>query len=740
MMKKTYLMNGFAALAAAFVVAACSHDGGTYEVSQADKLANATEKLGVEIDPNQDWNMTTTLTAKVTVALGLDQNYTVAVYDENPLFNQDAHYYSRKTVSEGGTVEMTFNAPSANSNFYVAVFDSKLRRVSKSVKVVNNTLDAEFGTGVSASRTTRAVEDASVYPTFVKTATDYLNPTISLYGNQFTTTQIGWNDYTGYTAISDDLILNQTSNGNHTLTDHSWAANLNGAFPGNSDGKHFYVPEGTTINEVFHVNAEYGKVNDVVLYIAGTVHLNGNTLNGPTLIVADGGEIVIDGTTNMSNAGRFIVLPGGKITGEDDVTFNVNNGSACYNGGEIEFDGELNTNGSDVYNNGTINVDLLRNTSGGKFTNFGSITARTNMQAGDAYNSTIINGCYMHFTENAGIGTLTLLDNSRLDVDGRAEFNMATQTLYNLSEINAGALYLNSTKFSGPTAQGSFAVVKTGKIWANQGADLGAENNVYFDWSDSNLVNHQGEADFNSTVDNGYTTLSYIRGLNLNYVNEATSSFTIPAGDCTGNGYHDIDDDDDDDDDIPGSIAVWSYAFEDTPLGDYDMNDVVIKVNYLYDEENKEIDEDHLQVTLCCTGASFNLKVYLGETALFGGSEVHTLFGAEPGSFVNTGQGPDKDYYTVTIATPANFDFSTADFWIESPAVPGGVHIAKAGEDPHGIVVPADWAWPTEFTSIKDAYPNFVEFAKDASTTDETIKGWYKATTGNPVAGKVYVK
>ena len=750
-MIKKYLVNGLATIALAATIVGCSHDYESTGITNVDRLANAAEKLGVEIDENQDWNMTTMLTANVTVALGLDQAYTVAVYDENPLFNKNAHYYSRATVKDGGTVEMSFNAPSASNSFYIAVFDSKFRRLSKSAKVENGILTAEFGTGASASRTTRAQENASTYPSFVKTKDDYLNPTLSFWGNQFTTSQINWSDYINYTPIDDNLIVNQTSNGNHTLTDASWSSNLNGAFPGHGDGKHFYVPEGITINEVFNVNAAYGTVNDVVIYIAGKVHLNGNTLNGPTLIVADGGEIILDGTTNMSNAGRFIVLAGGKITGQDGVAFNVNNGSACYNAGTIDFDGELNTNGTDFYNSsdGTINVDVLRNTSGGKFTNFGSITGRTNMQAADAYNSDIINGCHMHFTENIGIGTLTMLDNSRLDVDGRIEFNQRTQTLYNLSEINAGAIYVNSTTFSGPTEQGSFAVVKTDMVWANQGGDLNATNNVYFDWNDANLVNYQGVADYNSTVDNGYTVLSLIRQKNLNYVNESTSTFTIPAGDCTGNGYNDngnIDDDDDDDDDdgddddddndIPGSPAVWTYAFEDTPLGDYDMNDVVIKVSDFYEDG-----EEMLAVTLCCTGASFNLHVYLDDTALFGGDEVHDVFGAPRGSFVNTGRGPDADYVTVYIRKPAGFDYGTADFWIESPAVPGGVHISKAGEDPHGIVVPADWYWPTEYTNIKDAYPNFVEFAKDASTTDPDVIGWYKVTVGsnpNPVPGKVY--
>jgi hypothetical protein len=173
-------------------------------------------------------------------------------------------------------------------------------------------------------------------------------------------------------------------------------------------------------------------------------------------------------------------------------------------------------------------------------------------------------------------------------------------------------------------------------------------------------------------------------------------------------------------------------------MGDYDMNDVVIKVSNHYDASTRTVDETKLDVTLCCTGASFNLRVYLNQADIFG-MEVHNVFGAASGSFVNTQiDGITASPVTVTIDKPQGFSFQNADFWISSPAVPDGVHIAKQGEDPHGIIIPEDWEWPTEFTNIKEAYPNFTEFAKNAASTDENVKGWYKATTNNPVADKVY--
>jgi hypothetical protein len=113
------------------------------------------------------------------------------------------------------------------------------------------------------------------------------------------------------------------------------------------------------------------------------------------------------------------------------------------------------------------------------------------------------------------------------------------------------------------------------------------------------------------------------------------------------------------------------------------------------------------------------------------------FFGRDVKKFVNTvNNGIKINPVTETIRKPANFSFETADFWIKSPLA--DVHVAKQGEDPHGIAIPCDWTWPHEYHCIKDAYPNFIEFAKNAATTDKTIMKWYETTSTNPVAEHIY--
>ena len=57
------------------------------------------------------------------------------------------------------------------------------------------------------------------------------------------------------------------------------------------------------------------------------------------------------------------------------------------------------------------------------------------------------------------------------------------------------------------------------------------------------------------------------------------------------------------------------------------------------------------------------------------------------------------------------------------------IKIATTGEDPHGIIIPGQWQWPTETTCIKEAYPDFNTWASDHTKA----KDWYN----NPKAGKV---
>ena len=738
-------MKGMAALTLGLVVASCNKmdfDGNT-AVTPEQAKANAEAQLGVNIDPNQDWNMTQSVQGEVNMNLGIDQSYTVAICDKNPLYDDDVICYAKFSVNEGETKSFSFIAPKALNTFFVATYDSGLRSVVNSSTLNEGKLTVNVGE--AATKANRAKEDASVYPQFVKTAADYLEGlTVA--------------DMRTYYKITDEIITDYTNQGNHTLTDATWEKGMNGASIG--DGKHFFVPSETTITEKFHTNGAYGVTNDVVVYIEGTVHFKGNTLNGTTTVIGAGGKVIVDENTSWSNAGRFIILPGGELSGSKDLL--VANGSKCYNGGTILMTSELNVNGSDFYNNGTINVDALNNQSSGIITNFGKIVARTNSGDANTYNCTIINGCYMHFTESAGVGTLTLLDNSRLDVDGQASiaggvYSGNGAVLYDKSMINAGSIYLNGTKFTGPTGNGTYAVVKTAKMLFGQGADLAAANNVYFDWDyNTGIYNHQDAQDFNCTVDNGYTYLSYVKNQNFNYTTSEESALMIPAGECSGignnpNGGGGV---------VPSNGPVYSYAFEDTWVGDYDLNDVVLKVRQEQVTENNVVTSDKIIIKLVAAGASLDLNIRLydydangekgyGENFTLltknGYDEVHDMFGADKKALINTGNGVtapavtfELDNSNGTYSTDGVFDPAKLRIAIYS-AEQDEVRLSGNGESPFGVIIPFDWKWPIERIRVTSAYNKLdaenetsgedQSFATFASTFGSALN-WFKYPTG----------
>ena len=742
-------MNGLAALAIVAGISSCVKDvDGVTPAQEAEQAKeNAELQLGIVIPDGQTWEMASQVTANISVNLGLDQEYTVAVYDKNPLFNSSAKFFAMETVKEGKTLSTSFTLPNSLEKVYVATYDSKNRSVVNTVDVKNGQIVANIG-GASAAATSRAAENASVYPDYVKTSEYYLNPTTGrdAYGNTWNlnTTQISVEQMQAYTAITDAIITGDTSNGNHTLTDLNY--NPSQHFPGNSDGKHFRVASGTEITELFHVNGEQGKVNDVVIYVEGILHLKGNTLNGPTLVVAPGGKIILDTDNNMSNAGRFVVMAGGSIEAAENVTptFNVNNGGQCYNAGTINFNGQLNVNGSEFYNNGTIMVDVLRNTAGGIFTNFGHITARTNTIQGDAYNSIIVNGCYLRFTGDAGTGPITLLDNSRIDCDGQLYMTGAS-TMYNLSEINAGSIYCQNATINGPTAQGTFSIVKTSKFLVSHGGDLYVKNNAYVDCDPDEFYNYQNKRykDIYNDNDYKYQAAYYIINNNIaHWTSENSSAIIIPEGDCTGMGNNPGGGGGK----IYGDPAVYTYAFEDQTLNtDYDMNDVVLKVSYVVDEEGTGenagkvvYNKKKLNVTLVALGATYEITAKIGGADLFKGEELHQVLKVNKGIMVNTGEKAQNGVTpkSCTVDAPANWNG-------EFESLPVSIHVSTTNKDysfpnndayPHAVMIPVDWAWPTERTNVITAYPKFKNWAT-STATPRADSDWYNKE--NAVEGKV---
>lgn len=173
---------------------------------------------------------------------------------------------------------------------------------------------------------------------------------------------------------------------------------------------------------------------------------------------------------------------------------------------------------------------------------------------------------------------------------------------------------------------------------------------------------------------------------------------------------------------------TYTFCFEDTQKGDYDLNDVVIKA--------KRINETTVEYSLVACGAYDELCVRnINAGVIQDNTEVHSLFGVGAKQFVNTESGAAKrDVITVQKTVSKSFSFLDAENqpFIYDLTTKLAVKLSTKGQDPHGIMIPFDFKYPTEKVCIKDAYKEFNNWGSNPILSTN----WYT----KPVDGKVYSK
>ena len=154
-MKKKYLMKTIVAMAIAVVAAGCSRDFDvpSSRLSDDEAMENAEDQLGVTIDPNQTWSMTSTIKAEVTVNRDFGEEYTVTVYQNNPFVNNTGVVLGSSTVKSGQTTNFSFTGQKGTYLVYVAIKDKKGYSYVKPVSISEDKLVAVFGA------TTRSAAD-----------------------------------------------------------------------------------------------------------------------------------------------------------------------------------------------------------------------------------------------------------------------------------------------------------------------------------------------------------------------------------------------------------------------------------------------------------------------------------------------------------------------------------------------------------------------------------------------------
>jgi len=177
------------------------------------------------------------------------------------------------------------------------------------------------------------------------------------------------------------------------------------------------------------------------------------------------------------------------------------------------------------------------------------------------------------------------------------------------------------------------------------------------------------------------------------------------------------------------NVEYMSYmmCFEDSPLADYDLNDVVLRF--------QRVDETHVKVTVLACGARDELYLRgLTGDIINENTEIHSLFGAELNQFVNTEAG--KYIGTFSALFPIDKNTPIWQFMekvsLYDKTTRTEIKLSEQGEHPCAIIVPGNIGYPLEKVRITDAYPDFKYWVNNATEN----RDWYK----NYEEKNVYIK
>ena len=780
MMNKKYLMRGFAALALVAGFSSCVKDvDGTSQKEIDDRSKeNAEMQLGISIPDGQTWDMASQVEANVTVNGDYGAKYTVSIYENNPFINNTAVVLGKAETVSGGTATFDFTCPNHLYGAYAAIKDEKGYTYVKPVTIVDGKIETTFGGDAAAGARTMRSAKRSAADDFVIPV--YSQPTVSQY-------------LEGATEIDDQNCAGDIWDGptcysyKKLMMSSDWNKKIAALGNTNSNQGNFartlYIKEGAT----WTVTSDQPTLGQgSVIVVAGEINIpSGVTLNTSG-----------DPTYNC----QIIVLPSGKITGAGKLSFN--NGSLTgkydYIGGTIDV-GTINNNGGEVYIAGTMEADYIEGGAGKSiYINAGKVHIGNSIKGSSTANTRIYNNCWWEcdgniYCRNIRQGQGAYIKAANLGMSGSEDGTSDAAYIWakenSLIEIS-GYVAFNGIDIVGPTGDG-YAYLQFGEAtgdnadkssmsWYSNKLDGITMNLEGQKWVDGTqyfahpiINNIRLSVDRPIVQDNMHTQTAYQTLLNaLNGTRSCTTGLDPYRAEGTehpewatastapwtqqGNGNAvlvakgQVNDVVTEDKCSPGistvpptpvyeTLKVYTYAFEDQTVGtDYDMNDVVLKVNYHVTSVNSSnanevvYDKTKLDVKLVAAGATYNIKVKIGDNYIFGGEEIHNLLKVNgvavgAGVMVNTGNGKAvtaEPYEQTGIDIPSewNGNFTTLPVTIEVTSTGKSYSYPNTDAYPHAVMIPVDWRWPTERTIITKAYPGTSDANKVAIGGNEKKK------------------
>lgn len=778
MMNKKYLMKGFAALALVAGFSSCVKDvAGITPAQEAEQAKeNAELQLGITIPTGQTWNMASQVEANVTVNGDYGASYTVSIYENNPLTNNNkAVVLGKADVTSGGTATISFTCPDAATMVFAAIKDEKGYSYVKPATIKNGKVEVVFGENAAGSRAMRAASATNSHvdiPTC--TVTNAYVQSFLEGAKEPTDANVVDNHDNSYVA---DCQWYAASNARLStlLNNYDWGVGQNGVTQADKDwytanirplleacgwnwnsnsttahtilmklkeytGDYNYwglqvnsegglVPDETYVTK-FKITGEWNKLIGVLGTEeadgdARTVYVSGKWTipageeqrvgGGAVIVIVEGGEIVIpEGSElNFVNQAR-LVNAGGTISGAGtiNVTNGNNPGEEGYNSGTISI-GKFNQNFGTFFNYGTF-ANYATELNGGAgtstFVNHGHMYISGAPKGSNSANMQIKNACWF---EASGEVACKLIENgsgsyfkaAALDLscsEGGEGIGTYIAADENSSMVITGAVKLNSTLIYGPNGDNS-SYLEFGNInFINVGERYPVNGNlkIYV----GGFTGENGDAE---RFENAWN-LNMAAGSGAEMVGKkAFNTASTEASDCAPEFVPDPPTP------IYEDAKVYTYAFEDQTAGsDYDMNDVVLKVSYHVVSTNSdgqvEYDKTNLDATLVAAGATYNIKIKIGNTYLFNEREIHNVLGVNEGVMVNTANGKAvaKTPQSCTVPVPANWNGKFEELPVSIEVLSTGKTYSYPNTDayPHAVMIPVDWRWPLERIIVTEAY------------------------------------
>lgn len=621
-----------------------------------------------DIDPDQDWNMMAVRTLDITINAGTGAVYTVKVLTDNPFkVEDDAHVLAVADVKDGTTATLKFDAPSAMEYAYV------MRQVgTKDCEVTVAALkDDKFVAAFGRSATQRAVSERAANITIDNLpAPGFVCPSDA-------------------EELSEENITGNVRNGAYYISKNLKADKIN-----LSEDTKLYIKSGITLT------------------------LNVDKIDKGTILVCKGGTLRINGTGKDD---KDFTLKGsiyneGTVTINGDDFYMQNKEAELVNYGIIYIEADFELSAGEFYNGESgqcvsYETSIDSNSTDGANENKSSATwVNDGYYACDGFKVSsgyrLQNNCNLHLGEDFKLegsdGKDVIFNNSGfIHCGGKAELenailNMAGKSIFKTQSLEfEKSVRLNSDAGVQDKDKPLLLCVKKalyddkGELTMSGVTYVTCGNDFFDSWAVSGHV-----LLVNATVGD------HAQGCNPDYDKEEPS--TTPP------------------------LAIFTYVFEDitTTTGDYDFNDVVLKVT--------AVNNGQVTIALAAAGATKELsagyKVNGRDNILW--SSVHEALGVSAGTIVNPGPSTLADMPKQTIKNITSL--GDIAFYIHEKNNPNlRVYISQddpefqLGGVPFALCIPTDWAYPAERQMINEKYEGFGAWGEDRNSHQE----WYKKPT-----------